>query len=234
MLLAIIDTETTGIDENARLLEVGLVLFDTKSLDKLIQISTLIPQSLDNQGEIVNSISSESIEAITKLQKTSEAIKSQIISIANTSDFAIAHSAEFDKRFLPEITAPWLCTFQDFRFPKVKKLGSLVNLAVDHRVPIVNAHRALEDCNLIANIFQTYSTKDLESMVDFASQKNITVIAECSFEKKELAKDAGFKWDIFVNKKWAKIVKLSEYRELQETLGKKIRLVKVRENDNDD
>lgn len=219
MLLSIIDTETTGITLEDSVIELGLILFDTESMSVISQMSTLIPTSRENSGEFKNKISKESLTAALELKHLTSPIEDLIIRIANNSNFAIAHNASFDKKFLPEIGVPWLCTQSDFRFPKANQQSSLIQLANDYNVPIFGNHRALADCQLIASIFQKHSKDELESLINFAAQPNLIVVAKCSYQQKESAKSLGFKWDRDVSKAWSKVIKLSEYSELEKTIN---------------
>jgi DNA polymerase III subunit epsilon len=216
MLLSIIDTETTGITLEDDVIELGLILFDTKSMSIISQLSTLLATSKENSGEFKNRISKASLDVADDLEIFTSSIEDLIIKVANNSKFLIAHNAAFDKQFLPEITTPWLCTQNDFRFPRATQQGSLLNLANDYDVPIFGNHRALADCQLIASIFQKHSKEELENLISDASQPNLLVVAKCSYAQKELAKSLGFKWDREIPKSWSKLIKESELSKLKD------------------
>lgn len=216
MLISVIDTETTGIESSDVVIELGLILFDTASMSVISQLSTLLYSKKDNSAEFKNKISRESLNSAYEVSESTSSIEKLILKIANASDFVIAHNAEFDKQFLSEIKAKWLCTQNDFRFPLANSQGSLIQLANDYGVPIFNNHRALVDCQLIASIFQKHSREELENMIQFAAEPNVLIIADCSYKQKDLAKNLGFKWDREVPKFWSKLIKKPEYQSLQE------------------
>jgi DNA polymerase III subunit epsilon len=215
MLLSIIDTETTGIESSDVVIELGLILFDVKSMSIISQLSTLLPTSKENSGEFKNRISKSSLNTAQEFSFFTSSIEDLILKIANNSKFVIAHNAAFDKSFLPEIKTPWLCTQNDFRFPRANSQGSLIQLANDYDVPIFGNHRALADCQLISSIFQKHSQEELENLIKFASQPNLLVVAKCSYAQKELAKSLGFKWDRVLPKSWSKVIKEFEFSNLK-------------------
>jgi DNA polymerase III epsilon subunit-like protein len=88
----------------------------------------------------------------------------------------------------------WLCTLVDFTFPQQTRQGeNLVHLALNHGIAVSSAHRALTDCQLIAALFDRMD--DLEGMINKADRPKALYKAQVPFEKKYLAKAAGFKWN---------------------------------------
>lgn len=226
MLLTIIDVETTGLEDDAEVIEIAAVLFDTESMAVIQQLSTLIKPSIPNGAEIKNKISESALKIAEELEVFANSIIDTIFQLADISDFVIAHNAEFDKKFLPEIKQQWLCTHRDFRFEKATN-GSLLHLANDYGVPIVNNHRALSDCLLIVEIFRKHSAEELEALINFAAEPNITLEAQCSYAEKDLAKNAGFQWNRIIPKKWAKVVKRSEYQDVLEICNFSVKIADV-------
>src|SRR5690606_28957405 len=70
---------------------------------------------------------------------------------------------------------------------------SLVNLALDHGIGVSSAHRALTDCQLIAALFDRMD--DLPGMFQHAMRPKSTYRAIVSYDDRQLAKDAGFRWN---------------------------------------
>jgi DNA polymerase III subunit epsilon len=68
-----------------------------------------------------------------------------------------------------------------------------VNLALNHGIGVSSAHRALTDCQLIAALFDRMD--DLEGMINKADRPKAVYRAQVSFEEKDLAKAAGFRWN---------------------------------------
>jgi DNA polymerase-3 subunit epsilon len=89
---------------------------------------------------------------------------------------------------------------EDFVFPKQNRPGeSLITLALNHGIGVSSAHRALTDCTLIAALFDRVA--NLEALIEQAKRPKALFKAEVSYDDRQLAKNAGFKWD-GTGKRW--------------------------------
>ena len=207
MKLLIIDSETTGLPENnGELIEIAAILFDVPTRSVLAQVSTLLPVKVHGMEEC-HGISESACKNIPFYVR-SKALE-MLMAMKNEADYAIAHSAEFDKYFADQrfIHIPWLCTYEDFRFFPHKP-QSLINLALAHGVPVTKAHRALTDCMLIAEILA--KRDDLESLIEVAIARSqsplVTIKALVDYNNRDLASKARFSWD-GTKKAWLKNLK---------------------------
>lgn len=209
MKILIIDLETTGLDPGThQIIEVGAILYSVDYQCILQQISTLLPCD-ENLGREINKIEANA---------TKEVVEKPAIDwlkyLIKESDYLVAHNAEFDKQWLTELTndKKWLCTFDDFVWPENHKQTNLIDTALNHHVAITQAHRALADCQLIAQLFDR--AKDLKGLIEKAIarslDKKVKVFAVVSYDQKDLAKEKLFRWD-GTNKKWHKIMKESDF-----------------------
>jgi len=215
--LLILDTETTGLDsENDECLEVGLILFNVKTRSVLAQQSFLLPVE-NNNAEKINNIPAE----ITRLpQPLSEAIQ-YFESLVEASDVIVAHNAEFDMKWfglnqLPQIEKNWICSMDDISWPADKQLKtrpSVRDLALAYGVPVWNAHRALTDCIYLAEVFKRCS--ELENLLIRALEPKVLIRAEISYEKRHLAKKAGFKWNDAIKGAWSRKMSRREMENLE-------------------
>lgn len=199
----IVDTETTGLDpEKDAMIEIAVLLYSLESRTTLAQFSTLLNGD-SNPMEKVNRI------PVAALKETSaalqlilqEAAAYEIIRVFTAAaDVIVAHNAEFDRSFVGKGQMgkmPWLCTQNDFAWPAAsRESGSLIGLALDHGIGVSTAHRALADCQLIAALFDRMALygRDLQEMFAHAMRPKANFQALVSFDDKELAKQAGFKW----------------------------------------
>jgi len=134
--------------------------------------------------------------------------------MARDAQLAVAHNASFDRRWfgcglLPELFMPWLCTMEDIAWPKslgLRPRPSLRDLALAFAVPVWAAHRALTDCIYLAQVFERCD--DLESMLLEALEPRQLYRAQVSYSQRQLAKDAGFRWNEAVRGAWTR--RLSE------------------------
>ena len=226
MFLAIVDTETTGLDENASMLEIGLIIFDSETMSDIMSLSVLNPSlELEQESSLWSSsrIRKEHLKASKKFNCSFD-LMNKIFQYIDQADYVIAHNADFDKRFIKTKTN-WLCTQTDFRWKYSNANPSLIRLANDYDVPITGSHRALNDCQLILNVFKKHSKEEFKELLTFALEPNYLVIAECNYENKDKAANLGFKWNIYAKKKWAKILKKSEVKQLQKNHPKELYLI---------
>jgi DNA polymerase-3 subunit epsilon len=220
MNLLIIDIETTGFDpKKDKVIEVGAILFNCETHTVLEQLSFLIPCD-SNDAFHVNRINPEASFQSTAYTHAIEHLQL----LANISDWATAYNAKFDKQWfghpnqeLPvlmhseTIELPWFDAM-DIKWPRAsKKTQNLVGLALDHAIPVTSAHRALTDCHLLAELFRR--CKDVAALISGAMEPKALMIAQVSFEEKDLAKEQGFIWSKIVPKKWAKYAPESEIEE---------------------
>lgn len=204
MLLSISDTETTGLDPNKEsIIEIAVILYSTTYRCIVEQYSTLIPREY-NSAEFANNIS-----AFSTRQANPNFLLLQ--SLIDRSDYTIFHNAKFDVGFINnfsklDLTKPVICSMDQIRFSKSRpKTKKLTEIAIEHDIPVWKPHRALTDCSLLANIFSTYSTEELESLIlDAVSDKYLYVSLEPV--PGALSKEAGFSFNKDVFKRWSKYI----------------------------
>lgn len=208
MNLLIIDTETTGTDHTKdSVIEVAAILYSVEYRAVIQQISFLLPAE-NNPAEAINKIP----VGILPGGMLHCAYFDVVQNMAFLSDYVVAHNADFDKAFLSEGIGlelidlddeplPWLDTM-DMPFPNSEPGSNLVKLALSQGVPVVSAHRALTDCQLIASIFSKQN--NLDELIRIAAQPRRVVKALVGYHDRSLAYDAGFKFDRLVPRAWAR------------------------------
>lgn len=208
MNILIIDTETTGLDpaKGAECIEIGAILYSIQYRAILAQVSTVLPVEVIGQEETHGISLAVSNTVPFNVQS---AALNLLSNMALNADYAVAHNAAFDQQFAPKcIDIPWICTYEDFNFAPPKK-QNLVSLALAHGVPVISAHRALTDCSLIASIFS--KRDDLEALIEAAivraKSPKVWVRALVSFDDKDKAKAANFKWMGTTTRDWRKQMK---------------------------
>ncbi len=203
--LLIIDTETTGIDPHQdKVIEIGAILYSGTCQTTLAQLSFLL-QTTHNAAEHINRIPPNALTTFP--QDLQNKALDLLGDMAATADYIVAHNAPFDAQWfdderLPIIRGnhqqplPWLCSMADMTWPKqTRPGGSLINLALDHGIGVSSAHRALTDCQLLAELFNRLSSDELADLIAQASRPKATFRAEVSYDQRHLAKAAGFKWN---------------------------------------
>lgn len=207
MEILVVDTETTGLDpKNDYLIEIAAILWSVNHKSVLTQVSTIISydQEIVNPAEPINKISPALLKQNFPYQSALELINN----MSYRAKYICAHNADFDTEFCKKVIglkiplSDWIDT-QDIRYPKSKYCQgtSLNNLAIAHEIPIVEAHRALDDCRTLTKLLSL--VPNLEEELKRASRPKVLVK---SLEEKPgtLSKMHGFKWHSVIPYSWAK------------------------------
>lgn len=219
--LLIIDTETTGLNhEKDKIIEIAGIFYNIPSRCIINQFSTILPHN-ENPCEHINKIP----EYALKVDNTNfYKFISLLMNMLNHVDALVAHNSEFDRKFLAKENdgilenRKWICTKNDFKWPIPKGSSlSLINIALELGVPVVSAHRALTDCQLLASCFSKLD--DLESRLEDACKERFLYWAVISFDKNHLAKEEGFSWSP-ENKRWQKFMTEEEAEEIKFSIKK--------------
>ena len=204
--LLILDTETTGLSpEQGQCIEVGAVLFDVASRAVLMQVSFLLPCE-HNPAQHVNGIPA----AVSRLSQPWQHGLACFEAMVASADAVLAHNVSFDRQWfglgeLPLLERPWICSMEDIRWPAERHLRanpSVRDLALAYGVPVWAAHRALTDCIYLVQVFQR--CENLETLLRQALEPRRLVRARLSYDERQLAKDAGFRWNEPVPKAWSR------------------------------
>jgi DNA polymerase-3 subunit epsilon len=206
--ILILDVETTSLDPSTgEVVEVGAILYSVEHRAVLQQVSTLLPVK-ENPAEDVNGISAEWVLSLAnKLTPITPAID-MINMMESQADYAVAFNSDFDAAwfgwgYLPNILIPW-SDAACIRYPKPSRSRSLVNLCLAHGIPVVSAHRALTDCQLLAQLLG--HVEDLEWELERAAQPKDIVRAIISREDSGVAKEWGFVWNDIIEGYWCRNV----------------------------
>lgn len=212
----IVDTETTNLPEDGGLIiEVGAILYSVVNQSVLQQFSTLLtlPESVEestNPSSAINRISESMLEETDALYdgNINETARQFLVWLNSQADIVVAHNADFDKYFLKQIgftSDRWLCSKHDMNWPagnRQRRDMALISLAVDYGVPVVDVHRALDDCRLLASIFSR--VEDLQGLFTDALLPRGWYVSHVPIAQNHLVKTAGFRWNEPIPKHWAK------------------------------
>ncbi|KER01084.1 DNA polymerase III epsilon subunit-like 3'-5' exonuclease [Photorhabdus temperata subsp. temperata Meg1] len=148
----VVDTETCDLDS-------GIV--EIASIDIIdIQINYSTQQSHLTNPKKPISVSAMAIHHITDEMVINSPLIDEVIGIYKGADYLVAHNAEFDKKMMPKMDAPFICTLKlarrlwpDMESHSNQYLRYALKLGV--RVPEgLHAHRALYDCIVTAELFK--------------------------------------------------------------------------------
>ena len=209
MNILIVDTETTGLDpEKDAIIEVGMILYNTEHRCVIAELSHLVDNDT-NAAEEINHIPVGALKESAEFSAEAAHFGGRLISM---SEYIIAHNAEFDRNFFKshgvEPSQPWICTKNDVVWPIRKGASlSLINICAELGVPIINAHRALNDCRLLVGALE--KMPDIASFLLESGKGRKDYIALVSYEDREKAKAAGFAWQP-TSKQWVAKMKESD------------------------
>jgi DNA polymerase-3 subunit epsilon len=204
--LLILDTETSGLDPKAAtIVEVGAVLWSIAHGCILATYSDLV-QAASNEAEPINRIPAASLP----LGVPREQAIGRLGALVLRADAIVAHRAEFDSSFLPELSArTWVCSKFDIEWPHSKLGDPLVHVALAHGVPVTGAHRALTDCILLARVFEVVFAQGgaakVRELLTRAMRPKVLVQALVTYDEREQAKAAGFAWDPPTKRWWRRM-----------------------------
>jgi DNA polymerase III epsilon subunit-like protein len=159
MIILAVDTELTDLGEDAEIIEMGGVLYDT--VRKIV---------LSSYGQIYKTIN-ESVELAAECHGISREVSLICPSIdecpnpwevlrGDMAEYIVAHNAPCDHPVVTNawpkfLQKPWLCTQRDLRHSNIVKNVSsrrLGHLCVDYKIGTGVLHRAQEDARMCAII----------------------------------------------------------------------------------
>lgn len=212
MLISIIDIESTGLTPTTdEVIEVGAILYSVEHRAVLQQVSTLLPVQ-SNGAEDINGIGVE--VAGLNTQQAVEAAIEMLRWFYADSEYLVAFNSDFDSQWFNGSMLPdwnhngFWSDAAAIRYPNPSNKRDLVNLCLAHNIPVVSAHRALDDCRLLAELLG--KVPDLEAELERAARPKALVRALVSFEGKDAAKAEGFIWNELVPRAWAKRMPLED------------------------
>lgn len=134
------------------------------------------------------------------------------------ADYIVAHNAPFDHGFMmkeyPELPdKPWIDTATDVDYDMAKSARSLAVLCYEHGITNPLPHAALGDVLAMMSLLSRY---ELTSVLANQASEKIDVIADVTFDEKDLAKAAGFRW-VDETKTWEKNIRENQLTELQQS-----------------
>jgi DNA polymerase III subunit epsilon len=207
MLVTLLDVETTGLSpDTAEVIEVGAVLYSVEHRAIVQQVSTLLPVDKNPAYEINGITPAVSQECAGP--ELREAALDLLRWFNSESEYLVAFNSDFDSKWFNGSVLPdwsvngWWSDAAAIRYPKPSTSRSLIALCVAHGIPVVSAHRALDDCRLLAALLGTVD--DLAGELERAARPKALVRALVPFERKEEAKAEGFIWNELVPRAWAK------------------------------
>lgn len=214
MIFLGLDFETTGLNCDAdQIIDVGLAIWNTTTGQPVRLIGVLVTEA---EGETTQRPISAEITTLTGITGAMlasphamhmTAALGLIARMMKTADAVVAHSGlEFDQLFLAAHftrygiempPTPWIDTKLDLDWPENVTTRKLTYLAAEAGFVNPFPHRALFDAVTMMTLLQRRITSGWYTdarFVEQAASPLMTVQADVSFEKKDLAKARGYYW----------------------------------------
>lgn len=193
--VALLDTETTSLEPPpiGRTIEVAVALFDVKHAQTVASFASLIKGEATNEAQSTNGIPAEMLPEAREPERVWSAVRW----IMEPAQAIVAHNADFDRQFTPDLGKPWLCSENDFLWPGRVRGGSLVHLALSLGLGVSHAHRAMSDVDMLSRCLTRLAEMghELEPILLHAMRPKVMVYSLAPFEMKDVVKDQGFRWN---------------------------------------
>ena len=216
-----LDLETTSLDtRSCAVREIGLCLWDT-DLHTAVDIRSFFVRDVESPEydeylvcDTVSHINKEmiaefGIEAPVALEVLDRAAqKADIILAANGHAYDHPVCDSFNSRYgsVWPLETEWWDLMEDIPFPSHIRYRNLMYLAAAHGFLNPFPHRALFDVMTMLKVFDVY---DIDVVTEYARSPWVAVVANVSYQKKDLAKNERFYWK-GSTKQWYKNFKLCE------------------------
>jgi exodeoxyribonuclease X len=152
---ALIDTETSGVEEGCDLLEVAVHLYTALGTKVGERYSVLVKPTkpVPPEASGIHGLIDEDFENAS----TRGDVRASLAGFIPVGAVPVAHNAEFDARIVPEVPGPWLCSVRMAHHltPTAPnfKLGTLRYFYGFKYLDVGAAHRADADLMVLAPVF---------------------------------------------------------------------------------
>jgi DNA polymerase-3 subunit epsilon len=219
--ILILDTETAGLEpEKDRCIEVAVVTYSIAHR-AVVDAHSWLLQADSNAAEPINHIPAGLLDPMHAYDPMY--VWSQVEERADEAEAILAHNADFDRHWAPEFKhtishepIPWIDTCGAVDWPKQSKPGaSLINLALEHGLAVVDPHRALSDCLLLARLLTRCAElgHDVSTILERGLRPTATFQALVTYDQRQAAKDAGFHWEA-PRKQWLRKMAIEDAAKL--------------------
>lgn len=204
--LVFLDTETTGLSIDAKIIELGMV-HCSLSLDRyiILSVNRYFTGFEDPQEPIPPEISE--LTGITNELVQGQSFDNNVIqSFFADGPLVVAHNAKFDRphfeqRFPQLNNFSWACSLQGIDWSALGFVVQKLEFLVKSSGFFYNAHRAYVDCLALCFLL-IYNQQAMQMLINSALQITYKVEAvHAPYPVKDILKDHGYRWDA-TNKVW--------------------------------
>ena len=229
--LVVLDTETTGVDNAAELIELA---FCVCSYDVRTRTVLSIDCCFDAFSKPEKELSQE-VSELTHI--TNDMLPKQKLSYDDFKEYlpekclVVAHNASFDRRILersyPYVLADlhWADSMTEIDWRKKGFNGKGLEMLLTQAGYWYEAHRAIND--VLALLWLIMQTGTLSELCNNASKVSLEVRLSVSYAEKDQVKELGFRWH-GEDKTWSRnFESMAAWQETQKSLPKSAKTVSI-------
>lgn len=229
--LVVLDTETTGVDNAAELIELAFCVctYDVRTRT-VLSIDCCFDAFSKPEKEL-----SQEVSELTHI--TNDMLPEQKLSYDDFKEYlpekclVVAHNASFDRRILertyPYVLADlhWSDSMTEIDWRKHGFSGKGLEMLLTQAGYWYEAHRAIND--VLALLWLIISTGTLAELCNNASKVSLEVRLSVSYAEKDQVKELGFRWH-GEDKTWSRnFESMAAWQETQKSLPKSAKTVLV-------
>ena len=196
-----LDIETTGLDStNDSITEIGAVLYDAVD-HKPLEMMNRVISTTDKIPDRIVRLTGITDEIVANHGKQIFEVIEEFNLLVDQAEYLVIHNAPFDLGFLKNLEPagirgldkPVIDTMRDLPIDSaVHQSVKLTHLCATHGFLNPFSHRAIFDVLSMLKVLSCYNFNDV---LTYMQSPTIRVIAHVTFEEKDLAKNAGFRWN---------------------------------------
>ncbi len=192
--IAIIDTETTGLDPDAEVLELAVIRCGVDDSGNLCSIDEMLDEFNDPGFEIPAKVGE--LTGITdEMVRDKSVDMAKVEHILRDDPVIIAHNAKFDRPFFEKICPDdgheWVCSMQYCDWSRRGFSGRGLGVLLQQEGYFFDAHRAYMDCLAVAILLRVVPDSLAEILTPLAK----IVAGGNSYDVKEALKACRYRWD---------------------------------------
>ena len=204
--VAILDTETTGLDTvKDQIIELALILVDVDAQTGLPLKVTHVFDELEDPGRPIPAEAGRVTGITDEMVAGKRLDDDKILDLIAGVGLVIAHNARFDRAFverrLPAFVAlPWACSVSEIDWSAEGRGSAKLEFLAHEMGWFYDAHRAEMDCHallaVLAEPLPVSGVTGLKRLLDGAAQTRYRVFATGSpFDSKDALRARGYRWD---------------------------------------
>jgi len=204
--IAILDTETTGLDHTRdKVIELAMLCVDVDLASGIPVGEVIVYDGLEDPGIPIPKEVQE-MTGITQDMVRGQRIEDEsVLKLLADTDLVIAHNAGFDRPFCEGRLArfsslPWACSLSDINWRGEGRTSAKLENLAQHLGFFYDAHRAEMDCHALLRVITAQlpvtGRTALSSLIQKADKPSFRLYAtNAPYESKDVLKLRGYRWN---------------------------------------